>query len=883
MVHCTHLYELNISFGYYSFYGPVPVKVIADSVIQHLRHLSIHGTIPKCALKYMVTRFPVTLETLEIDCWINTDIRDRLSMELDAAEQEPLSSLRRLGLRNDPRLFAFPSSLWRRCQSVEAVDLIPCRFGLYRLKANTMATFLESSFPNLNTINIEEIYSGIRVKDEGSARMLSTSRQGWGSVSIKGKRYPVVEESYPGEGQKIQHEVLERLARFVNLEVLWLGSNSCYYENTNSYPKKVMNHQYECLEMSLESGLDRLEGLKRLQVLNISLMATKIGQREAQWMAKHWSKLREIRGLENRGDVRKARQWFKANCPRIALPAIEAIWSFGFLFLQSLMSDSSTHGKDLLRWARVSKGWHHAVIPYIWDNLSTLTQSQYQRLTKMIIADYERVQTGGHQSSLPKYCPLIRKLGPVSDKKSISDSFLFELILDYVMVKGEPLSDTQQSTAQSIFHHFMVHCTHLYTLNCSIRHYRFHESIKVIADSAIQHLRHLSIHGSIHQRVLMYMVPRLPVTLETLELGCFIYTGSEYRLAIEIDETEQEPLSSLRRLALRTTGYSLDILPSALLRRCQSVEAVDLVAFWIGLYQEKKHTMAIFLETLFPNLNTINIENTDSRHSMKDDGSARLLSTSRLGWRSVSVKGYVEFSKQSWEALSRHSSTLESFTMVKRYYQTSVGMRPFFTSFPRLQSFVMLAETGEDYSKVKPIGANDWIHQDSLTGSLTPWPCEYTLTDLRISICGIPRPDITHDRKGRKRHPVLEETYPGESWEIQHQVYERLARFVNLETLWLGSNSCYDENPNTYSKKVMNHQYECLEMSLESGLDRLEGLKRLQVLNISLMATKIGQNEAQWMAEQWPKLHEIRGLESRVDTWRARQWFKKNCPCVATP
>ncbi|KAK3805829.1 MAG: hypothetical protein J3Q66DRAFT_422530 [Benniella sp.] len=330
----------------------------------------------------------------------------------------------------------------------------------------------------------------------------------------------------------------------------------------------------------------------------------------------------------------------------------------------------------------------------------------------------------------------------------------------------------------------------------------------------------------------------------------------------------------------RSMVTSQSTFPSALLRRSQSVEAVDLIPCLIGL-QLKEHTMATFLETSFPNLNTINIEEIYSGFGVKDEDSARMLSTSRLGWMSVSIIRGI------WRTIMGGSFSTRVNAQGLHNGETvlpnSVGMRPFFTSFPRLQSFVMLAETGEDYSKVKPIGANDWIHQDSLTGSLTPWPCEYTLTDLRISICGIPRPDITHDRKGKKRHPVLEETYPGESWEIQHQVYERLARFVNLETLWLGSNSCYDENPYTYSKKVMNHQYECLEMSLESGLDRLEGLKRLQVLNISLMATRIGQKEAQWMAEQWPKLHEIRGLESRVDTWRARQWFKKNCPRVATP
>jgi hypothetical protein len=117
----------------------------------------------------------------------------------------------------------------------------------------------------------------------------------------------------------IQHRVYQRLSTFVNLEVLWLGSNS-YFEDPLVPVKKVPNQQYECLEMSLESGLDQLEGLRQLRVLNISLMATRIGQKEAQWMTEHWPRLHEIRGLENRDDARKARQWIKGNCLRIALP-----------------------------------------------------------------------------------------------------------------------------------------------------------------------------------------------------------------------------------------------------------------------------------------------------------------------------------------------------------------------------------------------------------------------------------------------------------------------------------------------------------------------------------------------------------------------------------
>ncbi|KAF9343778.1 hypothetical protein BGX34_006381, partial [Mortierella sp. NVP85] len=234
---------------------------------------------------------------------------------------------------------------------------------------------------------------------------------------------------------------------------------------------------------------------------------------------------------------------------------------------------------------------------------------------------------------------------------------------------------------------------------------------------------------------------------------------------------------------------------------------MDLINCWISAYQSKASSMATFMRAL-PNLNTINIEEIYIMFNMNDETLAHLLSTSRLGWRSVSITGYVDFGERSWEALFRHASTLENFVMAKRYYQKGIEMRPFLTSFPRLRSFMTLAERDGDYLKINAIDANEWVHQDPLSGSLTPWPCEYTLTDLRIGIDGIPRPDITHDRKGRKRYPTVEESYSGEGRMIQSRVYDRLARFVNLEVLWLGSNSYYAENPESRLKKVMNHQYE---------------------------------------------------------------------------
>ena len=55
-------------------------------------------------------------------------------------------------------------------------------------------------------------------------------------------------------------------------------------------------------------------------------------------------------------------------------------------------------------------------------------------------------------------------------------------------------------------------------------------------------------------------------------------------------------------------------------------------------------------------------------------------------------------------------------------------------------------------------------------------------------------------------------------------------------------------------------QTECLEFSLESGLEELAGLKELEVLDVNPLAHRIGVPEVQWMVIHWPKLGAIRGL-----------------------
>jgi hypothetical protein len=57
-------------------------------------------------------------------------------------------------------------------------------------------------------------------------------------------------------------------------------------------------------------------------------------------------------------------------------------------------------------------------------------------------------------------------------------------------------------------------------------------------------------------------------------------------------------------------------------------------------------------------------------------------------------------------------------------------------------------------------------------------------------------------------------------------------------------------------------------MSLESGLEKLSGLKSLEELSVVGLATKIGDKEIQWMAENWPKLRVIYGVYGGGKDWR---------------
>lgn len=115
---------------------------------------------------------------------------------------------------------------------------------------------------------------------------------------------------------------------------------------------------------------------------------------------------------------------------------------------------------------------------------------------------------------------------------------------------------------------------------------------------------------------------------------------------------------------------------------------------------------------------------------------------------------------------------------------------------------------------------------------------------------------------------MLHENNPGQDQEIQRRVYERLARLTRLERLELGHEDWNltrgrrqaDDQDEAKRLGDEDYQYNCLDMTLWSGLGVLKGLKNLRELSVVRMTTRIGVEGVRWMRQTWPRLLMIRGL-----------------------
>ncbi|KAF9548786.1 hypothetical protein EC957_005720 [Mortierella hygrophila] len=174
---------------------------------------------------------------------------------------------------------------------------------------------------------------------------------------------------------------------------------------------------------------------------------------------------------------------------------------------------------------------------------------------------------------------------------------------------------------------------------------------------------------------------------------------------------------------------------------------------------------------------------------------------------------------------------------------------------------------------------NNWPSLDFRVMLQSTWNCTL-LTELNIQITNIPRPDVLFDWKGDRILPFPDRAETtttssssmemDESRRIQRKIYTRLATLVNLESLQLGGarqlpsvKVTIPHNGKTGSFH-RSQQLDCLEMSLDSGLDILSGMKSLRKLYVHRMEHRIGIREMKWFEREFPEFQSLFGIEPQT-------------------
>ncbi|KAF9331689.1 hypothetical protein BGZ91_012024 [Linnemannia elongata] len=109
------------------------------------------------------------------------------------------------------------------------------------------------------------------------------------------------------------------------------------------------------------------------------------------------------------------------------------------------------------------------------------------------------------------------------------------------------------------------------------------------------------------------------------------------------------------------------------------------------------------------------------------------------------------------------------------------------------------------------------------------------------------------------------------SHDTQRQVLRRFGQQTNLRTLIIGGMAV---------TPVFGHQRNCLEMTLESGLDELVGLRNLELLDIHHMDHRVGVPELEWMDQNLLNLRQLIGMENSLTppSPEIQQWLHTHRP-----
>ncbi|KAI8345821.1 hypothetical protein B0O80DRAFT_503999 [Mortierella sp. GBAus27b] len=538
--------------------------------------------------------------------------------------------------------------------------------------------------------------------------------------------------------------------------------------------------------------------------------------------------------------------------------------------------------QDLTQCARVNKEWHAALMPHLWKSLSCLSSSFKQNkhaaqmaFGRILLDDYlseqqyRKAKGQEHAEHIHHPCQYspspLAKYGAWIQELPAVDA-LQQLLKDTLDSRPVSTDFGDELTSYELLSHLLVRAPaarvqEIFYLELGGPH--IDNNWKVV-NVILPRVCHLQLSGLSDTRILKDVLALCSDALTALSLSENMMDRSMETVDTDFEQADRSMWwISLKELRLSHDGYGSRsaMFWSWLWRQCTHVERLEVAITDPDVLQSLTQCML----TDMPNLDVIQIRmKNGSGYHMTDSDVEGLIAGSRKGWRIVDGWPGVEFGTGAMRALERHFPTLEELRIEECSQPLTVEIVRTLSSCPRLRSLITIDSRCRG-NLCPLIDANVFADYDNSTGQFKTWACESTLKTLNVMFTNIPRPDLGPQ--------YVQEKYPGQGRELQDQLYGRLARLTNLETLQLGYKPRYN-NPD-----IMRAIHACLELSLESGLGKLSKLKSMKTLGISCLNTRIGVKEAQWMVEQWPKLYRIHGISNK-DNKGAAEWLRDHYPTL---
>ncbi|KAG0246312.1 hypothetical protein B0O80DRAFT_86357 [Mortierella sp. GBAus27b] len=551
--------------------------------------------------------------------------------------------------------------------------------------------------------------------------------------------------------------------------------------------------------------------------------------------------------------------------------------------------------QDLVQCARVNKQWNRIVTPSLWRDLSWLdfaSDKQMEAFRTLVLGDYlrdQRLQTGrgtreGVQTRWSRHLAslaVLSKYGSCIQHLPHPQGLLkcFQPLRHASQLRRKFTGMGKEPSAHDLIRHLFRKCPTSKIKYVAVNKWDFfsEDFIELVFNFVLPRTRHLYIssvkcHHPLPARKIIRLLDHCSTNLEQLTISAYISHDDNDDI-YGLDQEEPKSPMNIKRLNLLYCGDGScsRAFWTWLWRLCSQVESMRV--WMIG---DIVHSLTDGMLTYMPNLNEIDF-GLASAHSLgiSNEDLAALISGSRKGWKILTLRNTEDFGGAAMKALTQHVHTLEKLIVEDR---NDDFMRNLIRMIPRchsLHTLIMVDERKYGKERCTCFDVNMLIDQDPFTKTLRPWECERSLKTLMLQIGGIPRPDLTEDEVLER--DVVKEKYPGQGRDIQGRVYDRLGRLVNLETLWLKDTS--NRENGIFGPFLGCPQTDCLEMSLESGLWKMSGLKALRELNVASMRTRIGVKEVQWMTEHWPKLRLIYGIQFDHEA-EALEWLQQHHPRI---